>query len=100
LRDSLDLSQRLKPDDEQRNVMARRGLALCLVAKQQYREAERILLDCYALVRAGRGETLPLSRRVLQSIVVLYEIWDRPEKAAEWRAELPTAENSARDGDE
>jgi len=31
-------------------------------------------------------------RRVIDNLIALYEAWNKPEKAEEWRAKLPKTE--------
>ena len=54
-----------------------------------HEEAEPLLLDAYAKVRPGG-----VGSEVLSYLAELYDAWGKPEKAAEYRALLPDAEES------
>ena len=61
-------------------------LGACLMARGQYAEAEALLLPSYEILQAFPG--LPARRKAdaLDHVVKLYEAWNKPEKAAAWRA--------------
>ncbi len=48
-------------------------------------EAEEALLEAYDLQSAELGPAHPHTQRDVEALVTLYERWDRPEAAAEWR---------------
>ncbi len=55
----------------------------CLLALRRFEEAE------VKLLAAERGLADPEgSAQVVQTLVALYEAWEKPEQAAEWRAKL------------
>ncbi|MEE9296175.1 MAG: tetratricopeptide repeat protein [Phycisphaerae bacterium] len=62
--------------------------AKCLTPLQRYDEAEALLLEAYAELKAAFGAHHKYTRRACGALVNLYEAWNRPEKAAEWRQEL------------
>lgn len=63
-----------------------------LPAAQRYAEAERFLIDGYEGLLQRRNKIPVLSRPDLQvageQIVRLYEAWEKPGKASEWRIRL------------
>jgi serine/threonine protein kinase len=61
-------------------------LGKCLTSLERHTEAESLLLSGYETLKTAQGvppATLKLAR---QCIVQLYEAWDKPEKATEWRS--------------
>ncbi len=64
---------------------------MCLVELAQYEEAEPLLLEAY------RGLLLDPAldtKDTIRYLVKLYDTWGKPEKAAEWRAKLPTEQKA------
>jgi non-specific serine/threonine protein kinase/serine/threonine-protein kinase len=67
-------------------------LGACLAGQKKYAEAEPLLLSGYEGLKAGEA-TIPMHQRkrvteALERVARLYEAWDRPEPAAEWRRKL------------
>ncbi len=63
---------------------------------QRYDEAEEKLLEAYQILSAVFDD--PEDGRVfraVRSLVDLYDSWDKPDQAAEWRAKLPPADLDA-----
>ena len=66
------------------------GEVLCHVEEQG--NAEVILLKAYNLsITASDTQDIRTSK-VVQLLIQLYEAWNKPEKAKEWRAKLPQTE--------
>ncbi len=53
----------------------------------QFAEAERLLLDCYEALEKDPAEAKS-TEATARSLVLLYELWGRPEQAAAFRAQL------------
>ena len=70
----------------------------CLTDLNRFEEAERQLLAAYAGEMAMRGEQHKNTRQVVANLVHLYETWDKPDEAAEWRANFPTTNPVRRSG--
>ena len=52
----------------------------------RYADAEPLLLSGYESLKALQtGGALPNLRKTLDRIIRLYEAWEKPDKAAEWR---------------
>ncbi len=78
-----------------RRATARGVLGAAWTEAGRYEEAEALLLDCLREVRVGKGEHYVWTRRLLASLVRLYEVWEKPGKAAEYRARLEGARRQA-----
>ncbi len=61
-------------------------LGACLAGLGRYVEAEALLLASYPIVREGTTAGAAYTSELLARIVTLYESWDKPEKAEEYRA--------------
>jgi non-specific serine/threonine protein kinase/serine/threonine-protein kinase len=57
----------------------------CLVARGEYAQAEPLLLKGYQGLRAAKGAPAMRQQQARDSIIKLYEAWQKPEKAAEWK---------------
>ena len=54
-----------------------------------YAKAEPLLLEALEGRRLKLGDTHPHTIESWHNLIDLYEAWDKPEKAYEWRAKLP-----------
>ncbi|MCI0693442.1 serine/threonine-protein kinase [candidate division KSB1 bacterium] len=88
LREGLGIFQNsLKPGHWQL-ARAQSLLGTCLAALQKFDEAEPLLLESYRALKEKRGAKDKLTQQTLARIVKLYESWDKPGKAGEYRAAL------------
>ena len=67
--------------------------ATTMIAEGRHAAAEQELTTAIRTVRRYLGETHPETRGCILVFIELYEAWGKPEKAEEWRAKLPQAEN-------
>lgn len=73
------------------------GLAEILLArkaKRFYSEAETLLLEARTAAATARGSRDPGAVKAAQSLVRLYDAWNRPADSAKWRAGLATGSPS------
>ena len=63
----------------------------CLTMQGDYHGAEDLLLPSSSSLLAELGETHSRAQEAVTRIVLLYEAWGKPEKAAEYRAVLEDA---------
>ncbi len=68
---------------------------ICLAALERHVDAESALLEAHAILSAARGHDHPYTVAALKELIKLYEQWDKPEKAAAWRAKLPARSKPA-----
>ncbi len=57
----------------------------------RYDQAEALLLSSHPVLRDTLGQEHERTVRTINWLVELYEAWDKPDKAAEYRAILPDA---------
>ena len=65
------------------------GLALLYINQARYGEAEPLLLQEYQRRENQFGPEHSSTINILNKLVNLYESWNKPEKAEEWREKLP-----------
>ena len=71
-----------------------RNVAWQAYSQGQYAEAERMLIKALEFSRRVFGEEHSETLACLKYFVLLYEAWDKPEKAEEWRVKLPGKEST------
>ncbi|MFC1795305.1 tetratricopeptide repeat protein [Planctomycetota bacterium] len=67
-------------------------LAVLYKEQARYEETEKLLLEAIDGSCVKLGDTHPHTLESLNNLIELYEAWNKPEKAKEWRAELPKTE--------
>jgi serine/threonine protein kinase/tetratricopeptide (TPR) repeat protein len=86
--------------DDWRKANAKSLLGASLLGQKRYGEAEPFLLSSYEAM-AARADKIPAPSKYRLSdagarVVLLYEVWAKPEKAAEWRRRLAAASSASR----
>jgi len=98
-REALELERKKQPEDWQR-FRAESLLGASLLGQKRYTDAEPLLLEGYQGMLARKDRMAVRDHYHLDSarkwLVDLYEAWDKPEKAAEWRAKPTTSALSVR----
>ena len=82
---------RLGDEDSKRRLVMKK-LAAVRVQQGRYEDAEALFLEQLDVPQRAM-------RQDVQLLVELYEVWDKPEKAAKWRAKLPPPEKEGEEGD-
>jgi serine/threonine protein kinase/predicted Rdx family selenoprotein len=84
------------------NVKSMLGEALA--GQKRYSEAEPLLLAGRAGLKEHEAEMPPEAkvrvREALLRLIGLYEAWDKPQEAAQWRTELDATDRPAEEGEE
>ena len=93
-----------RPDFESRLRLYEQGQPACQsfvrtrawvnMTRGQYEEAERLLIKALQFSRRVFGDEHSETRTCLKYFVLLYEAWDKPEKAEQWRAKLNATEGT------
>lgn len=97
LRDILSMREQTEPRDEWKIALARSKLGECLIAQEQFEEAEPLVVDTYATIEdhvGNRDHLITYQLAALQRIVRLYEAWNKPVEADEWRGKLRRLQDS------
>ncbi|UCC32654.1 MAG: tetratricopeptide repeat protein [Phycisphaerales bacterium] len=64
----------------------------CLTKMQRYEEAEGVLLEAHRVLEPALGDSHDRTTKVVEFLAALYEAWDKPDKAAKYRAMLENGE--------
>lgn len=67
-------------------------LAILYKEQTHYDKVERLLGEAVEGRHLKLGENHPHTKESMRNLVELYESWDKPEKANEWRSKLPKRE--------
>ena len=97
LRDALEVLQDTLGEGHWRVARGQSALGACLAGLGRFDEAEPLLLEGYAAIGRACGSDDGRTREALQRLIELYEAWGKPEKADEYRALLPEADESSDD---
>ncbi len=95
LRDCLSIREACLPSASPLVSKTKGLLGACLVVQRQFGEAELLLIDSYSFAEDQGRRTEEPRQIALERLVHLYEAWNKPAEAAEWRAKLPVADELA-----
>ncbi len=87
-REALAIRRTALGEEHPRVATTRGALGETLIGLGRYREAEEVLLAAHALLLAAVGEEHTETQQLVHSLVELYDAWDKPDQAAEYRALL------------
>ena len=73
------------------NFLGKHGRALA--ALERFSEAESQMLEAHDILVAALSSDHQQTTRVVGYLADLYDAWGKPDKAAEWRAKLPTEQD-------
>jgi tetratricopeptide (TPR) repeat protein/tRNA A-37 threonylcarbamoyl transferase component Bud32 len=90
-RQTVETAERGLPDGHWRTAISRCGWGACLTKLEQYDEAETQLLMGYEGLAAVLGTDHKRTRGAINRLIDLYDAWGKPDKAAEYQAILPDA---------
>ena len=86
---TLDNRRRALPDKHIDILESAHDLGLLCKERGDYEKAEPLLLEAYNGSQARLGPDHPHTIGSLRTLVHLYESWNKPDEAAQWRAKLP-----------
>lgn len=87
LRECLSIRRKVLPQGGWLIANTESVLGECLTKLGRFREAEPLLVRSYPVIKAG-SKWVEHKERALKRIIGLYEAWDKPEEADEYRAML------------
>jgi hypothetical protein len=64
-------------------------LAILYKEQEHYEETEELFLEAVEGRRLTLGDTHPHTLQSWNHLIDLYDAWNKPEKAKEWRVKLP-----------
>ncbi len=86
LRKALAIREHESPPVPSRIAETQSALGECLVGLGRYEQAEPLLVESLPIIRERWGEQQQHTLRALDRTISLYEAWDKPQKAAQYRA--------------
>ena len=92
LRMTVELADKAAPPGHWFRDAARLSYGECLLAQGRFEQAEPVLLGCHQRLSESMGSQHFRTRGAVDKLVKLYEAWDKPDQAAEWRAKLPATQ--------
>ena len=95
LRKALKVRREVLSEGNWRIAYLESDLGSCLKELGRYQQAEPLLLSGYSLIHAKRGPQHKRTLEALNRIIELYDSWDRPHQAAEYRALLRTKSDAS-----
>ena len=87
--------EKVFPDGHWLASHIRSGLGECYIHQKRYQEAEPLLMETYPHLKEVLGSDSGYTLSALRKIILLYDTWGKPEKAAEYRAMLPDSTGSS-----
>jgi len=91
LREAVRIRAENVPETHFLRATANGTLGEFLTAQKRFPEAETFLLASYQSLKKSQAENSPRTRLGLQRLVNLYEAWNKPDRAAPYRALLSDA---------
>ncbi len=95
LRKALKVRREVLSEGNWRIAYLESDLGSCLKELGRHQQAEPLLLSGYSLIHAKRGPQHKRTLEALDRIIELYDSWDRPQQAAEYRALLRTKSDAS-----
>jgi len=94
LRQELETRQRVFGDEDEETLDSMIRLAELHRDQEQYDNAEQLLLKAEETARRVFGNGHMITNASVNNLITLYEAWNKPELAEEWRARLAQKEDS------
>jgi len=89
LTESLERRRRVQGHEHVQTIHNMVRLGWVYTEQQRYGEAEELLIEAFKLSHRVLGPLDQITIESIGKIVDLYEAWDKPEKAKEWRGKPP-----------
>jgi len=89
---AISSAQSLSSDDRWRLGRIYHVYGDCLRRKGRYEESEARLLEAHEELTSTLSADHARTIAVVESLVDLYDVWDKPAKAGEWRSLLPNGD--------
>lgn len=86
LREAARLRVESLPKDHFWTAVANSALGKCLTTQKRFIEAEPLLIESYHTLNSRLGQRDPRTIESLRRLVSLYQDWNKPEQAAQYRA--------------
>ena len=98
LRGCLAMRQKALPEGHWLIADTTSRIGGAVAGEGKFAKAEPMLLEGYAALKENRRVPADRKHEAIRRIIRLYESWDKPDQASEWRRRLETAAaDSAKD---
>jgi len=87
-RTAIEIRKKLLGADNEWVGISRSSLGQCLTLMERYTDAEQELLEAHRILESRLNASHPRAQTTVGRLVTLYERWDRPQDAANWREKL------------
>jgi eukaryotic-like serine/threonine-protein kinase len=88
LREALEIRRKKLPNEDPGIAEAESALGACLTRLRKFDDAESLLLRSYQVLRSKQGASASM-QEARRRLIDLYNAWGKPEKAAQYRTNLP-----------
>ena len=85
LREAVKIRAENLPEESFLTALAKSALGECLMTQKRFDEAEPLLLDIFESLKRSQGERNPRTSIARNRLAALYEKWNKPELAKEFR---------------
>jgi serine/threonine protein kinase/tetratricopeptide (TPR) repeat protein len=86
---TIEIRRQVLGDEHPELANTRFTLARMLFAERRYAESEQLALTAYPPMLRSVGPTHDRTVRIANLLAQLYDSWNKPDNAVEWRAKLP-----------
>ena len=87
-REAISVFKKTFPENHWQIANANSLLGGCLSKLRKYSQAEKLVVEGYSIVKKQFGASHRRTQAALKRIIELYEAWEKPEKAAMYKAKL------------
>ncbi len=94
LREALQGRRRFWGDEHPETLVSISNLGALFATQGRLAEAEPLLREALRGQRRVLGDDHPYTLITFKNLSALYKVWGKPDKAAEWRAKLPTEQDA------
>lgn len=85
LRRSLEIQLESSGENHWMVGVIKSRLGRCLTAMNQFKEAEQFLIEGHEILAEQLGETHERTHTAIENLVSLYDLWEKPDKADEFK---------------
>jgi len=89
LKQMLETLKRVFGDEDEQTLDSMILVAELYRDQEKFNDAEQLLLNAEETARRVLGKEHKITNASITNLIALYEAWNKPEKAKEWRAKLP-----------
>ena len=86
---ALEIRRRILGEEHWRTRDVRSDLASLYLEMERYSDVEPLLVEAERAARRTFGNDHEITNASVKNLIDLYEAWNKPEQAAQWRVKLP-----------